>query len=149
MKKEVKLSELDGFVKEFLNNIEDKNVFGLFGNLGAGKTTFTKEVAKQLGIEQEITSPTFTIMQSYEVGIDTSDSGLQLKNLIHIDLYRIENEKELEVLKLEEVFKNKDNLVLVEWADKLGQKAHDSSVMSKIIFDYKDEGSRLIEIVNG
>lgn len=149
MKKEVRLEELSEFVKEFLNQINEQNVFGLYGNLGAGKTTFTKEVAKQLGIKQEITSPTFTIMQKYEISHQSSVISHQLKNLVHIDLYRIEDEKELEFLKLEEIFEDKSNLVLIEWADKLEDSRFKIQDLGRIEFDYNDEESRLIEIKNG
>lgn len=140
MKKEVKLNELSNFVKNFLSSTlwAHQNVFGLFGNLGAGKTTFTKEVAKQLGVKEEITSPTFTILQSYDINFG------DFKKLIHIDLYRIENEKELEVLNLKEIFQDKSNLVLIEWADQFP-----NFNFGRINFDYNDEDSRLIEIQNG
>jgi len=143
MKRQIKLNELTNFVKEFLNNLDDQNVFGLYGNLGSGKTTFVKEVAKQLGIEKEITSPTFTIMQSYE--IDFKD----FKKLVHIDLYRIEEEKEIEILNLEEIFEHKSSLVLIEWADKLSRLETRDLRVGKIEFDYNDENSRIIEIQNG
>lgn len=140
MKKEVKLNELSRFVKDFLSDTlwARQNVFGLFGNLGAGKTTFTKEVAKQLGIKEEITSPTFTIIQSYDINFG------DFKKMVHIDLYRIEEEREFESLNLKEVFEDKSNLVFVEWADKFS-----NFNFARINFDYNDEDSRLIEIQNG
>lgn len=83
MKKEVSLKELSNFVKEFLNDLQTsnvcKNVIGLYGNLGAGKTTFVKEVAKQLGVTSDVTSPTFTLMQEYEISRQPSAVSRQLK----------------------------------------------------------------------
>lgn len=140
MKSEVRLNELPGFVKDFLSDTlwARQNVFGLFGNLGSGKTTFTKEIAKQLGIKSEITSPTFTILQSYNVDFNN------FKKFIHIDLYRIEQEKELEVLGLKEIFEDRTNLVFVEWAEKFP-----NFNFGRINFNYNNEDSRIIEIQNG
>jgi tRNA threonylcarbamoyladenosine biosynthesis protein TsaE len=157
MKKVVKLEELSKFVEEFLNSLGDpstslwtsQNVFGLFGNLGTGKTTFVKELAKQLGIKEEVNSPTFTIMQSYEISYKPTADSRQLKKLVHIDLYRIEDGSELEVLKLNELFEDKENLILIEWADKLELSSDSRQPTTKIFFEYNDENSRIIEIKNG
>src|SRR3990167_7904518 len=79
----------------------------LIGDLGSGKTQFTKGVAKGLEIVQEIVSPTFVIMNEYK--------GSQL-NLIHIDLYRIEDYEDLN-FDITELIKEM-NVLVVEWADK-------------------------------
>ena len=79
----------------------------LMGNLGAGKTTFVKGMARGLGIREEmVTSPTFVIMNVYE-GIST---------LYHVDLYRIGDPEELFYIGLEEVMED-EGIVAVEWAD--------------------------------
>lgn len=77
----------------------------LNGDLGAGKTTFTKGLAKALGISDEVTSPTFTILNTYEGGEFT---------LNHLDMYRIENADELYELGVEDVFDN-DSITVIEW----------------------------------
>lgn len=77
----------------------------LDGDLGAGKTTFTKGLAKALGIKAEITSPTFTIMNQYEGG--------RLK-LNHLDMYRIDDEAEVAELGLDEAFSD-DSVTVIEW----------------------------------
>lgn len=77
----------------------------LEGDLGAGKTTFTKGLAKALGIEDEVTSPTFTILNIYE------DGRLQLN---HLDMYRIESEDELYELGIEETTFN-NGITVIEW----------------------------------
>jgi tRNA threonylcarbamoyladenosine biosynthesis protein TsaE len=86
---------------------------GLSGHLGAGKTAFTKAVAKELGIDEEVTSPTFVIMKIYK----TTHS--RWKQLIHIDAYRLESREEMNVLRLEEVKKDPTNLVMIEWPEKV------------------------------
>jgi tRNA threonylcarbamoyladenosine biosynthesis protein TsaE len=77
----------------------------LSGELGAGKTTFTKGLAEALGIKKTVLSPTFTIMREY--------AGGRLK-LYHIDMYRLEGEGELGELGIEECFDN-DSVVVIEW----------------------------------
>jgi tRNA threonylcarbamoyladenosine biosynthesis protein TsaE len=82
----------------------------LSGDLGAGKTTLTKGIASGLGAasEDEVTSPTFTLVHKYDRGA----------RVYHVDLYRIGDFHDLETLGLEDVF-SEDAVVIVEWPDKL------------------------------
>ena len=75
-------------------------------NLGAGKTTFTKGLALALGVKEEVTSPTFTIMNVYASG--------RLK-LNHLDMYRVENEDELYELGVSESIGENDAVTVIEW----------------------------------
>lgn len=79
----------------------------LYGEMGAGKTTLTKHIIKSLGCISEVTSPTFTIMQSY----DTSKGTIW-----HVDLYRIKNAFEIEELGLYEMFHN--HMFIIEWPER-------------------------------
>ena len=90
-------------------NITKPCVIVLSGDLGAGKTTFTKGLAKGLNIQENITSPTFTIMNEY-VG---------KFNLYHFDMYRLENSEEAFGLGFEEYFdtNNLKGICVVEWAE--------------------------------
>jgi tRNA threonylcarbamoyladenosine biosynthesis protein TsaE len=88
-------------------------VLALVGDLGAGKTTFSKTLLKELGVEQHVQSPTFSIINSYEI----DRNGF--KKVFHIDVYRIEDIKELEVLHFNEILERPENIVVVEWADKI------------------------------
>ena len=111
------LEELRGIGKTFIDSIEKKDhahVLALSGDLGAGKTAFVKELAQLLQISHEVTSPTFVIMKSYEI-----EAHAFLKTLTHIDAYRIEEERELAVLGLEEHFKNSSELVCIEWPERI------------------------------
>jgi tRNA threonylcarbamoyladenosine biosynthesis protein TsaE len=83
----------------------------LRGDLGAGKTTLVKGIAATLGVAdpEEVTSPTFTLVHEYE--------GPKVK-LYHLDLYRIESERELATLGLDEMTAEPNALVLVEWGEK-------------------------------
>ena len=121
-------------------------VVGLSGHLGAGKTAFVKCVAKELGIEEEVTSPTFVIMKIYDIDTATAQkkfgSDFRWTRLVHIDAYRLEKQEVLSALNFESVVSDPHNLVLVEWPENVGiarQYPH-------ISFGIDAEGERVIEI---
>src|SRR3989344_8455024 len=94
-------------------------VIALTGELGSGKTTFVQGLAEGLGIKQRIISPTFILVRKYEIPI--SNIQYQISNFYHIDLYRLEENVETEVrnLGLEEIWQNPENIVVIEWAEKI------------------------------
>jgi tRNA threonylcarbamoyladenosine biosynthesis protein TsaE len=113
------LSELRAVAEEVLVSLQERSgaqIITLTGDLGAGKTAFTKELAKLLGVEGEITSPTFVIMKSYEIS-----SHPMFKKLTHIDAYRIESDDEMRVLGFEEILNDSSQLVCIEWPEKIEQ----------------------------
>lgn len=87
------------------------DVVALFGDLGAGKTTFSRGVLRGLGFEGDVASPTFPIVQPY----GAPDLGLPVW---HVDLYRIEEPAELEELALDEA--REEAALLVEWPERMG-----------------------------
>lgn len=97
------------FGKSVARAVEKGAVISLVGDLGAGKTTFTKGVARGLGIMDNVTSPTFTILNEY--------AGEE-KKLYHFDFYRIEDPDELVELGFEDYFPSTDGLTIVEWVEK-------------------------------
>lgn len=97
------------FGKSVARAVEKGAVISLVGDLGAGKTTFTKGVARGLGIMDNVTSPTFTILNEY--------AGEE-KRLYHFDFYRIEDPDELVELGFEDYFPSTDGLTIVEWVEK-------------------------------
>lgn len=111
------LEETQNIAREWLISISNSEindeaaVVGLLGHLGSGKTTFTQAIAKELGIQDHVTSPTFVIMKTY------ATKNKRFPRLVHIDAYRLESGRELEVLDFEKVVSNPNNLVLIEWAD--------------------------------
>lgn len=94
--------------------LEGGEVICLFGDLGGGKTTFTKGLGRGLLIKEEITSPTFIIFKSYP-----AQKKAKKLFLSHFDLYRIENKKDLEEINFQESFENKNNISIIEWAEKI------------------------------
>lgn len=108
-------------------------VLALKGDLGAGKTAFTKVLAKKLGIQEHITSPTFVIMKSYPV-----TGHPFITTLTHIDAYRIEDEVELKVLGFEELLRDPHRLMCIEWPELvLGLIPEGTQTLSIILGDDK------------
>ena len=85
-------------------------ILALSGDLGAGKTALSQGIAKGLGIGEQVVSPTFTLIQEYEGGRIP---------LYHMDMYRLETEREFAQLGLEDYF-NSDGVMVIEWAERLG-----------------------------
>lgn len=106
------LQETEVFAQELLNTIKT-NVVGLYGDLGSGKTALTKAIAKQLDIQEEITSPTFVIAKFYPI------KNPKYIQLIHIDAYRLEHFSELESLGFKEWCADPKNLIVIEWPEKV------------------------------
>lgn len=94
-------------------NPTEATILVLTGDLGAGKTTFTQILAKQLGVKEVVQSPTFTIMKFY----DTTDNVF--KRFIHMDAYRIEDILELKPLGLVELLKQPNTLICIEWGERI------------------------------
>jgi tRNA threonylcarbamoyladenosine biosynthesis protein TsaE len=136
------LAETESVAKDFVKKILAKKrktalVVGLQGDLGSGKTTFVQFVAKNLGIKEIITSPTFVILKNYTLNANPYNL------LVHIDGYRLESGMEIEKLGWQEIIKNPKNLVLIEWPERVAE------VLPKDIwtinFKFVDENIREIE----
>ena len=113
-------------------------IFALTGDLGCGKTVFSRKIGHLLGVKEKITSPTFVIYNEYETG----------KNkFLHFDLYRISADYELEEIKFFDLFKN--NIACVEWPENMGEKNFEKlkkeNKVVTIQFKYIDENTREIK----
>lgn len=112
-------------------------IVALQGDLGAGKTAFTKEAAKMLGVD-EVSSPTFVIMKIYEIDFNG------FKKFIHIDAYRLEKEYELLHLGWQEMASQPENLIFIEWPENVPGLI--DSEARKIDLKFIDEKAREIHI---
>ncbi len=88
-------------------------VLALHGDLGAGKTTFTQTLARVLGVTETVTSPTFVIMKNY------ATENERWSQLVHIDAYRLDAAEELQILGFADWLNKVENIVCVEWAEKV------------------------------
>ncbi|MBI4779663.1 tRNA (adenosine(37)-N6)-threonylcarbamoyltransferase complex ATPase subunit type 1 TsaE [Candidatus Falkowbacteria bacterium] len=102
------------FAKKFSKNLAGGETLGLIGNLGAGKTVFTKGLALGLGIKKNIASPTFVLMKAYSVA-----KHKKIKFLVHIDAYRVRSASDLTSIGAHEYFNRPDTVTIIEWADKI------------------------------
>jgi tRNA threonylcarbamoyladenosine biosynthesis protein TsaE len=115
-------------------------VIALFGDLGVGKTTFTRYLVEALGFDSRVQSPTFVIARKY-----TSNNNKHVIRVInHLDLYRLTSKEETEDLGLSEVFSEKDAITLVEWPELILDKLPKNFI--KIEFIVTGENSRNIKI---
>lgn len=129
-------TEAGNFVRTLVPKEDSATLVTLTGELGAGKTSFTQGLAKELGVEEVVTSPTFVLMKTY----DTKDSVFE--KLIHIDAYRLEGEKSLSPLGLDSYLENLKNLIIVEWPEKVEGQLPKSDV--EIILEVLPDNTRHI-----
>lgn len=100
--------------QKIAKSLKGNAVIGLIGDLGAGKTVFTKGIAKGLGIKKNITSPTFVIMRPYPL-----KKNKAIKNFVHIDAYRLKSGQDLISIGATEYFDQPNTVTVIEWADKV------------------------------
>ncbi|MDT3403462.1 tRNA (adenosine(37)-N6)-threonylcarbamoyltransferase complex ATPase subunit type 1 TsaE [Mucilaginibacter terrae] len=103
------ITELSAAAQSLINFAGSQKILLFYGNMGAGKTTFIKELCAQLGVEEPVTSPTFSIVNEY---IGSSN------NVYHFDFYRLKNQEEALDMGYEEYFYS-DNYCLIEWPEKI------------------------------
>ena len=130
---EDKAKNFASLIKGFKNSL----LINLIGNLGAGKTTFVRGLIQELGFDEFVKSPTFTIVESYE-----SDN---LK-VFHFDLYRIEDDKELQAIGVEDYLTEENAITLVEWPEKSKRYFNNPDYIIELNHSDNDE-KRLINII--
>lgn len=130
------LKQTEKLAKKFAKLLVGGEVVLLDGDLGAGKTTFTKYILKALGVKDNITSPTFTLMHEYKT---------KKFNIYHFDMYRLDNANEVLNLGLEEyLFANSKSIAFVEWSEKIKDLLKGKFIKIKI--SILDENKRKFEI---
>ncbi|MDD2224718.1 MAG: L-threonylcarbamoyladenylate synthase [Candidatus Shapirobacteria bacterium] len=125
-------------------------IFALTGDLGCGKTVFSRKIGHLLGVKERITSPTFVIYNEYKLvkssSILSSYKVGDIDSFLHFDLYRISADYELEEIKFFDLFKN--NVACVEWPENMGEKNFErlkkENKVVTIQFKYLDEKTREI-----
>ncbi len=134
MRKQFRKNQIGDISKELIRKVlkidtETAKVVALSGELGAGKTTLTQEVALQLGIKENIVSPTFVIMKFYDIDKKFHSN---FKKLIHIDAYRLDSYEELLKIGWDELVGDKNNLIIIEWPEKVAGCINDLDLKIKL-----------------
>lgn len=109
--------EMFKLAQEVADGLKAGDILLLVGDLGTGKTTFTQGLARALGVAGDVSSPTFTLITEHEVPL-----GERFDKLIHIDLYRLDDEEVAQEGAIKEVLAQAEEVngvVVIEWADKL------------------------------
>ena len=110
------------------------------GDVGAGKTTFTRGLAQGLGITEPMTSPSFTISKRYAF----TDPNGRNRELIHYDFYRL-NDPGVMSDELSETLNNQDSIIVVEWGDEVANILPTSKI--KITISQNDDNTRTVDII--
>ena len=125
--------------KIILNKLKKKNtnLLLLQGNLGAGKTTITRSIAKELKTQDNVQSPTFIIQRIYKC----KKNPYNFKKIYHIDLYRLTNYNQVIDIGIFENLNNKQNLFIVEWPNIIEKKLNQSKYI-KVKIDILNDNKR-------
>jgi len=118
---------------EIAKKIKPGTTVALYGDLGSGKTTFTRYFVQALGIENRVQSPTFVVARKYG-------------DINHVDLYRLTTEEEAVDIGIEEMLEDIDKITIIEWPEIIEELLPEETI--KIYFEYIDENTRKITIKN-
>ncbi len=136
MKKRIlNFKEMDRLASKVAESLENGGILGLIGNLGTGKTTFTKRICKYFGITENVKSPTFTYVIEYTSG---------RRPVYHFDVYRIMNPGEIYEIGFEDYIGEESSIVIVEWADNIIDEMPENTVYVEI--EHNGEDTRRISI---
>ncbi|MEN9338512.1 MAG: tRNA ((37)-N6)-threonylcarbamoyltransferase complex ATPase subunit type 1 TsaE [Candidatus Parcubacteria bacterium] len=124
--------EVASFLEDFFKKENKACIIFLIGDLGAGKTTFTKTISKFLNEKEDVISPTFVLRKDYE-------------RFIHIDGYRFEKEEEAKALALELEVNKKGQAIFIEWPERFAS-FYNLEPDINIVFSHKNEDTRDISI---
>lgn len=135
---QIKIDSLDNIraaAREFVKNMGEGNVYAFYGKMGAGKTTFIKAVCEELGVDDVITSPTFSIVNEYR-----SETTGEL--IYHFDFYRIKKLEEVYDMGYEDYFYS-GALCFLEWPELIEELLPGSAV--KVTITQNDDDSRTVD----
>lgn len=147
-------SSAEQFVQLALKD-SSAHIFAFYGSMGAGKTTFIKALCEALGVSEEVTSPTFAIVNEYTIDeeIKMKDEGLHANNsssfsppfssIFHFDFYRIHRLEEVYDMGYEDYFYNPTAICFIEWPELIEELLPDDTV--RVTISEQPDGSRLVE----
>jgi tRNA threonylcarbamoyladenosine biosynthesis protein TsaE len=147
---EIRIQDIDHIreaAREFIEHIGDRCIFAFYGKMGAGKTTFVKAICEELGVEDVVTSPTFAVINNYELRNTNNDAGIRNsefgipKNIYHFDFYRIKKLEEVYDMGYEDYFYS-GALCFIEWPELIEEILPDDAV--RVSITEQEDGSRLV-----
>jgi len=120
--------ETKDFAFNLATKLKGRDILAIYGDLGAGKTTFIQGLATGLGYLGRVFSPTFVIIRPYKI---RKQKG-EINTLYHIDLYRIEEETDLQTLGIDEFLNDKEAICAIEWPEKIETFLPEHAIRIKI-----------------
>lgn len=135
------LEQFQKIASNFAVKLKGGEVVGLIGELGLGKTTFIQFLAVAMGVKEKVLSPTFVLLKIYRA----SHRQSSIKQLVHVDAYRLNHAEELKNIGLPEYLNRPDTVTVIEWADQVKDILPPDIVMINIA-QGKEEGQRVIKI---
>lgn len=122
------LKDLDDVARQLLMKLPDNGVIALHGEMGVGKTTLVKTLCRMLGVEDEVSSPTYGLVNVYEI---TGEDKASSRTIHHIDLYRLKDEEEAQEAGVFDAFEQ-EGLTFVEWPERISRALPDDVWLLKI-----------------
>ena len=130
------LNSIDTAAEQFVNNMGNRSIFAFYGKMGAGKTTFIRAVCHKLGVEEEVTSPSFAIVNEYR-------SDTLGESIFHFDFYRIKKIEEVYDLGYEDYFYG-GGLNFIEWPELIEPLLPEDTV--KVEIAENSDGGRVVKV---
>jgi len=130
------------FAEEIAAKIKPGDTIALYGDLGAGKTTFVSMVTKALGFTDRVQSPTFVVSRIYSGGSSTSE----IKYIHHLDLYRMQDSSDIKDLGIDDYLSQPDSVVFIEWPEVAEKYLPEKTI--RIFFEILSENERKIHVQN-
>ena len=140
--------------RAFIQNMPDSTVYAFYGKMGAGKTTFIKAVCQELGVEDEVTSPTFAIVNEYSIDkvqsskfkvqsskFKVQSSKFKVQCIYHLDFYRIKRLEEAYDIGFDDYI-DSGNLCFIEWPELIEELLPEDAIRVEI--EETDNGSRIV-----
>ncbi len=136
---EIKISSLDNIrhsARLFIDQMGNGKIFAFYGNMGAGKTTFIKSLCEELGVEEVVNSPTFSIINEYDT--------LSGERIFHFDFYRLNKPEEALQFGVDDYFYS-GNICFIEWPEKIGNLLPDNHV--EVYITENEDGTRSVKSI--
>ncbi len=128
------INEIQKTAIDFLKNLPNQKIFAFHGDLGAGKTTFIKALCEKLGVKDQMSSPSFSILNEYN-----SENG---NSIYHFDLYRLKSPQEAFDIGMEEYLYS-GNYCFIEWPERAEGILPKETVHVKMVVE---DGRRIISV---